>query len=31
MFTAVKDFATSKWQYIMDSLSSAVREGRTHA
>ena len=31
MFTAVKDFATSKWQYIMDSISAAIREGRARA
>lgn len=31
MFTAVKDFATSKWQYITDTISAAVREGRVHA
>lgn len=31
MFTAVKDFATSKWQYIMDTISAPVREGKARA
>lgn len=28
MCTAVKDFATSNWQYIKDGISASGREGR---